>query len=104
MLPQREHWTAMKVHNKKALEDFKERHADVRSHVDAWLCEAEEAEWKSPQDIKDRYVTASFLADNRVVFNLKGNHYRLDVKVSYKNQIVLVKRIGTHAEYDDWKF
>ena len=94
----------MKVVSKKTLEDFKQRHADARSHVDAWFCEAEEAEWKSSHDIKARYATVSFLADNRVVFNLKGNSYRLDVKVSYKNQVVLIMRIGTHAEYDNWKF
>ena len=94
----------MKVVKRKALEDFKRRHADARSHVDAWLCEAEEAQWKSSHDIKARYATASFLADNRVVFNLKGNKYRLDVKVSYKSQVVLIKRIGTHEEYNNWKF
>ena len=94
----------MKVVGKKALEDFKQRHADARSQVDAWLCEVEEAEWQSSHDIKARYPTASFLPDNRVVFNLKGNNYRLDVKVSYENQVVLIKRIGTHAEYDHWTF
>ena len=94
----------MKVVGKETLDDFKRRHADARSHVDAWTCEVEEAEWKSPHDIKAKYATASFLADNRIVFNLKGNSYRLDVKVSYVNQVVLIKRIGTHAEYDNWKF
>ncbi|KKK82278.1 hypothetical protein LCGC14_2805000 [marine sediment metagenome] len=94
----------MRVVGKKTLDDFKRRHADVRSHVDAWTCEAEEAEWESPHDIKARYVTASFLTDNRVVFNLKGNSYRLDVKVNYLKKVVLIKRIGTHAEYNNWKF
>ncbi len=94
----------MKVVGRRALDDFKRRHADARSHVDEWIRDVEEAEWQSPRDIKAKYVTASFLADNRVVFNLKGNSYRLDVKVSYENQVVLIKRIGTHAEYDNWKF
>ena len=94
----------MRVIGKQQLEDFKQRHADVRSQIDAWICEAEEAQWASPHDVKERYVTASFLADNRVVFNLKGNRYRLDVKISYESQIVFVKRIGTHAEYDKWTF
>lgn len=79
----------MRVVGKRTLEDFKRRHADARSHVDAWLREVEQAEWRSSHDIKAKYVTASFLADNRVVFNLKGNSYRLDVKVSYENQVVL---------------
>ena len=94
----------MRVLGKKLLEDFKERHADARSHVDAWICEVEEAEWQSPHDIKAQYATASLLAENRVVFNLKGNSYRLDAKVSYPTQVVLVVRIGTHAEYDKWTF
>ncbi len=94
----------MRVIGKKILEEFKRPHADVRSQIDEWICEVEEAQWQSPHDIKAKYVTASFLADRRVVFNLKGNSYRLDVKVSYENQVVLVKRIGTHAQYDNWKF
>ena len=94
----------MRVVGRKILDAFKRRHADARPHVDAWILEAEEAQWQSPSDIKARYVTASFLADNRVVFNLKGNHYRLDVKVNYATQVVLIKRIGTHAEYDRWEF
>ncbi len=94
----------MKVVGKKALDEFKRRHADVRSHVDAWICEAEEAEWQSPHDVRERYATARFLSDNRVVFKLKGNSYRLDVKVSYVSKVVRIVRIGTHAEYNNWKF
>jgi mRNA interferase HigB len=94
----------MKVHGRRILDDFKRRHADARSHVDEWIRDVEEAEWQSPRDIKARYVTASFLADRRVVFNLKGNRYRLDVKVTYKNQVVQIMRIGTHAEYNKWNF
>jgi mRNA interferase HigB len=94
----------MKVVGKRTLDDFKQRHADARSQVDSWLAEAENSEWDSPADIKARYASASFLPNNRVVFNLKGNAYRLDVKVTYKTKVVLVKRIGTHAEYDKWTF
>ena len=94
----------MRVVGKRTLDDFKQRHFDARSQVDAWVCEVEEAEWESRHDIKARYATARFLADNRVVFKLKGNTYRLDVKVSYVAKVVFVKRIGTHAEYDNWKF
>jgi mRNA interferase HigB len=94
----------MRIVGRGVLEDFKQRHADVRSHVNAWIYEVEEAEWQSPHDIKAQYDTASLLAENRVVFNLKGNSYRLDAKVSYPTQVVLVVRIGTHAEYDKWTF
>ena len=72
--------------------------------MDAWVSEVEEAEWETPNDIKRRYAHASFLANNRVIFNLKGNKYRLDTKISFKNQVVLVVRIGTHEEYSTWKF
>ena len=94
----------MKLVGCNHLDDFATRHADVRSQIDAWRCEVEEAKWASPNDIKARFANASFLADNRVVFNLKGNKYRLDTKVAYKNQVVLIMRIGTHAEYKNWEF
>ena len=94
----------MKVVGRKELERFARKHADVRGQIDSWLCEIEEAHWQTTSDIKRRYAHASFLADNRVVFNLRGNNYRLDTKVSFKNQIVVVVRIGTHEEYSGWKF
>jgi mRNA interferase HigB len=93
----------MNVIGKKILSEFSARHADVRERLSAWLNEAEEANWKRSQDIKQRYASASFLADNIVVFNIKGNDYRLVAKIDYKNQIVLIKKIGTHAEYSRWK-
>jgi len=94
----------MKVVGRKELERFAQKHADVRGQIDVWLAEVEDAEWESTTDIKSRYAHASFLANNRVIFNLKGNNYRLDTKISFKNQIVVVVRIGTHAEYTKWKF
>ena len=94
----------MKVVGRQTIATFCNSHADLRSQIDAWLAEAEEANWQMPQDIKRRYPSASFLRDNRVVFNLKGNAYRLDTKIAYQQQVVLIKRIGTHAEYSKWKF
>jgi len=85
------------------LDRFKRKHADARSPIDSWLAEADDATWRTPQDIKDRYASASFLSGRRVVFNIKGNDYRLLVKVSFKNQIVQILQIGTHAEYDSWE-
>jgi mRNA interferase HigB len=86
------------------LEKFIVAHSDAASAVDNWFQEALAASWRTPADIKARYVSASFLPNNRVVFNLKGNKYRLDTQIAYRTQIVLVKRIGTHAEYDRWVF
>ena len=93
----------MRVIGLKIIEDFVEQHADVRNQLYAWVGEARDANWETPNEIKARYASASFLDDNRVIFNIKGVKYRLEVKVNYKNQIVLVKRLGTHAEYSKWK-
>jgi mRNA interferase HigB len=86
------------------LDDFKKSHADARGPLDAWRREVEEAEWQSPQDIKQRYRSADFLGDNRVIFNIKGNNYRLVVKVRYQNGMVVVEWVGTHAEYSKKRF
>jgi mRNA interferase HigB len=93
----------MKVVGLPILDAFSRKHTDVRSQIEAWVAEVDKAEWKTPLDIKARYSSASFLADNRVIFNLKGNNYRLRVAVAYKNQIVVVEAIGTHAEYSKWE-
>ena len=93
----------MKVVGLEVLAEFARTHADVRSQLQAWLAEAEEAQWKVPDDIQRRYPTASFLADNRIVFNLKGRKYRMVVKLSYRLQIVMIERAGTHAEYSKWE-
>ncbi len=86
----------------EALHAFSCRHADVDQQVKAWVAEARQARWRKPVDIKQRYPHASFLEGDRVVFNLKGNQYRLLVRVGYESQIVRVQKIGTHAEYDKW--
>jgi mRNA interferase HigB len=94
----------MTVVGLEKLIDFSRSHTDASQQISAWLLEAEEAQWETPLDIKARFPSASFLADNRVIFNIKGKKYRLDAKVSYKTKIVLIKRIGTHAEYSKWDF
>ncbi len=94
----------MKVVGTTVLQEFAQQHADAAGAVAAWLAEARNAKWESPQAIKARYPSASFLADNRVVFNIKGNRYRLDTKVSYNTGVVVIVRVGTHAEYNHWTF
>jgi len=86
------------------IQEFAKRHTDVKPQVESWVSEVQSATWRSPADVKARFPTASFLRDNRVIFNLKGNKYRLDTKISYETQILLVKRVGTHAEYSKWEF
>lgn len=94
----------MKVIGREILMEFIKRHAEVRGQVTAWLAEVEEAEWKAPQDVRARYQSVSFVEDKRAVFNLKGNKYRLDTRIAFGTAIVAIVRMGTHAEYSDWKF
>ena len=92
----------MKVVGLEILDEFANQHGDIRGQIAAWIAECKASSWQTPADIRARFATASFLPDNGVIFNIKGNKYRLETKVSYKNQVVLVKRIGTHAEYSKW--
>ncbi len=93
----------MRVIGKKELYDFAQRHGDVAPQIDAWISEAEDAQWKSPLELKGRFPQASILAMNQVVFNLKGNRYRLLTTISFKTGTLLIERIGTHAQYSRWK-
>ncbi|SET86583.1 mRNA interferase HigB [Marinobacter segnicrescens] len=94
----------MKVLGRDKLTDFMRKHAPAKKALAAWYAEAKQHEWKTPQDIKNLYSSADFLAGNRVIFNIKGNHFRLVVKVRYQNGIVVVEWVGTHAEYSKKKF
>ena len=90
----------MRIIAKKTLRDFWEAHPDCEQQLKSWYQEAAKAKWNNSKSIKTFYPTASFLADNRVVFNIKGNHYRLIVKINYDYQILWIRFIGTHSEYD----
>ena len=94
----------MRILSLPLLEDFKRHHADVRGQLDAWRDEVERETWQTPQDIKQRFKSADFLDDNRVIFNIKGNSYRLVVQVRYRGGIVVIEWVGTHAEYNKKKF
>ena len=91
----------MNVISLKTLKDFYERHADAEQPLKAWLSEARKASWKDPSEIKAQYKNASILKGRRVVFNIKGNTYRLVVAVAYEFGAVYIKFIGTHKEYDE---
>ena len=79
---------------------FAAKYPDARQPVLAWVTEVKKATWKSPADIKAQYTTASILKSRRVVFNIKGNDYRIIVAVAYSVGFVFVKFIGTHKQYD----
>ncbi|MDF9829999.1 type II toxin-antitoxin system HigB family toxin [Parabacteroides sp. PF5-6] len=90
----------MRVIAKKILREFWEAHADCEQQLKAWFQEAGNAAWKTPAEIKREYPSASILQANRVVFNIKGNDYRLIIKVNYAYQVIWIRFIGTHGEYD----
>lgn len=72
----------------------------VKAALDAWFHEVQRAEWRSPPELKQSYATASIVSGDRAVFNVKGNDYRLVAAVDYGRQIVFVKWIGSHRDYD----
>jgi mRNA interferase HigB len=90
----------MRVVARKTLKDFWETHADAEQALKAWYHEAKSNHWKSFTDIKVRYRSADALPGDRVVFNIKGNTYRLIVRIHYRTGLVFIRFIGTHAEYD----
>jgi len=85
---------------KRTLRDFWTKHADSEQQLKAWYRETEKTEWENINDLKKDYPSASILQDNRIVFNIKGNNYRLIVKFNFEYQVCYIRFIGTHAEYD----
>jgi mRNA interferase HigB len=90
----------MRVISIKTLREYWRQRADARAALEAWFDFVHHAEWNSPADVKRDFSSASILEDKRVVFNIKGNQYRLVVRINYPLKTVYVRFIGTHAEYD----
>lgn len=90
----------MRVIGAEVLARCARRHADVRGALSAWREDVERSDWETPQDVRDRYVAASFLSGRCVVFDLKGNKYRVVCRVSFANRLVRVVFAGTHAQYN----
>lgn len=84
----------------KTLKAFWAQHPNAKGPLEAWVDEVKHANWQSAHDIKARYPRASILGNRRVVFDIKGNDYRLIVSVAYRYGAVFIKFVGTHAEYD----
>jgi mRNA interferase HigB len=93
----------MRIISRRMLREFwKERaYADAEQPLKAWFREASKADWANPAEIKEAYRSASIVGDNRIVFNIAGNKYRLVVKVNYPYQVMYVRFIGTHRQYDE---
>ena len=90
----------MRIISRRTLREFWEKHPDARIPLQTWFHDVAHADWKSPADVKAIYRNASFVANNRVVFNIKGNHYRVVVVIAYQHGIVYIRFVGTHEEYD----
>jgi mRNA interferase HigB len=90
----------MRVIAKKHLTAYWVKHPDAEQPLKAWYDEATKAQWLTPQEIKAQYGSASFVGNNRVVFNIKGNNHRLIVAVAYRFGALYIKFVGTHSEYD----
>lgn len=90
----------VRVIAKRTLRDFWENHADCEQQLMSWYNETEKAKWSTINELKNDYPNASILKDNRIVYNIKGNKYRLIVKINFEFQICWIRFIGTHAEYD----
>lgn len=85
---------------KSTLRNFWEKHADSEQYLKTWYETAKTSNWTSPNDIKRTYANASIIGQSRVVFNIKGNSYRLIVQFNYARQWAFIRFVGTHAEYD----
>ena len=92
----------MRVISKKTIKEFYEQsnYADSKDSLESWYKETTNNTWENPNDIKRQYRNASIIGNNRVVFNIHGNKYRLIVKINYYAKIVFIRFIGTHKQYD----
>ena len=90
----------MRIISQRVLREFWEKHPDTAIPLQTWFHDVERSTWNSPADIKEVYRNASFVANNRIVFNIKGNLYRFVVVVVYQHGVVYIRFVGTHEEYD----
>jgi mRNA interferase HigB len=90
----------MRIIARKTLVTYWEKEPNAKAALSAWFAEAEDADWAMPAEVKAQYRSASILKNGRVVFNIRGNTYRLVVQINYPYRVVYIRFIGTHAEYD----
>jgi mRNA interferase HigB len=91
----------MQIIAKRVLREFWIRHNQAEAPLRAWYALVDKVEWSGPQDVKDRFgTTVDFVSDNRIIFDIGGNKYRLIVHVAYRFKRVLIKFVGTHEEYN----
>lgn len=99
-IPKWDYYAQMRIIAQSALREFWEKHPQAKEPLRVWYAQALGAQWKTPADIKAQFRNASIVGHNRVVFNLKGNDFRLVVAVAYRAGVLFIKFVGTHEEYD----
>lgn len=90
-----------RIFAKSTLRKFWESYPDSEQYLKTWYNTAMNSDWKTPNEVKKTYVTASILKEGRIVFNIKGNSYRLIAKFNFKKQWIFIRFIGTHKEYNN---
>ena len=90
----------VRIFAKSSLRKYWEKHQDTEQHLKTWCDTAMNLDWKTPNDVKQTYSNASILKNSRIVFNIRGNDYRLVTKFNFEKQWIFIKFIGTHDEYD----
>lgn len=91
----------MNIYNRSSVIAFYKKHGDAKTPIEVWYEEVELKKWKSPNQLKQNYGgNVSILKNGRVVFDIKGNAYRIVAAINYENGWVFIKYIGTHAAYD----
>ena len=90
----------MRIISRRVLSEFWQRYPDAEQALRAWYTNVKRADWKTPSEVKTAYRNASFVENNRVVFNIKGNSYRLVAAINYRYRIVYIRFLGTHQIYD----
>ncbi len=89
-----------RIFSKRTIKEFCQNHSDSKDYLETWYETVKGANWQNPSDIKNFYSTVSILKNSRVVFNIKGNQYRLVAKINYERQWLFIRFIGTHKDYD----
>jgi mRNA interferase HigB len=90
----------MRIVAKRTLREFWRLHAAAESPLKTWYAHAKAAKWQTPADVRGTFLTADFVADNRVIFDIAGNKYRLVGKVNYRRGVIFIRFVGTHGDYD----
>ncbi len=90
----------LNIISQKKLREFSSQHPDAKEALNTWYKVVSKTDWKDFNDLRSTYPSADFVGDNRVVFNIRGNNYRLIVRISFQHKTAMIKWIGTHAEYD----